>query len=799
MSKPMVFTMGRFQSPTIGHAKLVDKVISHAKEIGGEARIYPSRSEGNSSNPIPIKHKVKHLKDLFPGANIVDSPDMISPHHVMRKLADDGHRHVTMVVGQDRVDEFKQHIGKYVKKKTEPGYDPKKHYDLDHFNVVSAGDRDAKASGVTGASGTKMRQFAKDGDFHSFAQNTPTKNVHLAKRIFNSVKNNLKEDTILEELDHENFGPMLDTFVSFASDKLGLKSLPKIHLKKQDSQDSSQPSFGGYHPGEKHITVVTKNRHPMDVYRTVAHELVHHKQNEEGRLNDPSDGETGSNIENEANSEAGKILRWYAKSNPNTFGLSQIVESFIAEGIHDPGIFKAVFLAGGPGSGKDFILKKTLDGHGLREINSDVALEFLMKKENLSLAMPDNERPQRELVRGRAKNISKNKQRLSLLGRQGLIINGTADDPAKIARIKRELEEMGYHTMMVFVDTSDEVSKQRNLERGKLGGRTVPEDIRSQKWQLTQVNKESLRALFGDKNFVELDNNSDLRLVSPEKAKDINQEYLKIFKRISQFTNEIPNSSAAVDWMNSQFKTQNITKHVPLKKVVSTNPTTKYRIAARKLKLQEQTMDKKKAPSFAEAQIAARQAGSLSFDHGGKKHSTKQVGEWPNVWIQKMEQNRSKNPLTPTAMPKIKPEKPPKPGTPQANPVGSVTKDKLGTPINHVIHAHKNKVDRAFQAFAEEHGAGDWGTKKLRDTYEKDTPGEKKKIKEDGSTGTGPEFDLLKAPGGIIPSMYEQYLPEDASIRKWALKETTLDKFVKKYGDDAVKKLLEAANKLSNY
>ena len=131
---------------------------------------------------------------------------------------------------------------------------------------------------------------------------------------------------IKEEIDHKNFGPMLDSFVEFASKHLGIESLPKISLHKAGEEDQS--SFGGYRPGSRSISVHTKSRHPMDIFRTVAHELVHHRQNEQGQLEDVSiSGATGSPIENEANAKAGQIMRHYAKHKPESFGLGHVSES----------------------------------------------------------------------------------------------------------------------------------------------------------------------------------------------------------------------------------------------------------------------------------------------------------------------------------------------------------------------------------------------------------------------------------------------------------------------------------------
>ena len=122
-----------------------------------------------------------------------------------------------------------------------------------------------------------------------------------------------------------------------------------------------------------------------------AHELVHQKQKQEDRIgkNIEQEGATGSDIENEANAEAGKLMRWYAKANPDHFKLSHMTEETLNEGIFDPATHTAVFLAGGPGSGKDFVMSRTLHGHGLTEINSDNALEHLMNKQGLDMKMPE--------------------------------------------------------------------------------------------------------------------------------------------------------------------------------------------------------------------------------------------------------------------------------------------------------------------------------------------------------------------------------------------------------------------------
>ena len=228
-------------------------------------------------------------------------------------------------------------------------------------------------------------------------------------------------------------------------------------------------------------------------------------------------------------------------------------EELITEGVHDKGIFKAVFLAGGPGSGKDYVLDNTLSGHGMTEINSDKALEFLMDKKGLNKTMPASEKIERDLVRGRAKNMTELRQRLALQGRNGLIINGTGDDHEKVKIIKSRLEELGYDTSMIMVNTRDEVSASRNVERGSRGGRTVPEDIRKQKWDAVQKARPELAKLFGDK-YAEFDNSEDLRVARPEIVQAKKDELLNLYKGVQKFMKAPPKADQAKEWVANELQ-----------------------------------------------------------------------------------------------------------------------------------------------------------------------------------------------------------------------------------------------------
>lgn len=233
----------------------------------------------------------------------------------------------------------------------------------------------------------------------------------------------------------------------------------------------------------------------------------------------------------------------------------------LAEGVEDKAIFKAVFLGGGPGSGKDFVLDNTLTGHGYIEINSDKALEYLMDKEGLDKKMPDEEEQKRNVVRKRAKSITDIRERLAIYGRNGLIINGTGDDPEKYAKIKKRLEDMGYETMMVLVNTNDAVSEARNIERGQRGGRTVPENIRKEKWDAVQAARGTYNQMFGDR-YIEFDNSEDLRIAPKSVQDQKNEEMLDIFRSVQKFTQAPPKNEVAQQWIAGELEKKD-TRSIP--------------------------------------------------------------------------------------------------------------------------------------------------------------------------------------------------------------------------------------------
>jgi len=185
------------------------------------------------------------------------------------------------------------------------------------------------------------------------------------------------------------------------------------------------------------------------------------------------------------------------------------------------GLFKAIFVTGGPGSGKDIIIREAIAESKAVELNSVQAFDLLMDKQKLSEKTNDY---RREAIRNRGP----------------LIINGPADDHTRMITIREELEEFGYETAMVFVDTTNEASKERNEKLNK----SISESIRYDKWQLAQTSKEAYRQNFS--NFINFNNSSTFE----EIQKDITDTY----GEINRFIEDKNYNEIAFSWLESRGK-----------------------------------------------------------------------------------------------------------------------------------------------------------------------------------------------------------------------------------------------------
>jgi len=214
-------------------------------------------------------------------------------------------------------------------------------------------------------------------------------------------------------------------------------------------------------------------------------------------------------------------------------------DQFLNEGINDPNIFKVVFLAGGPGSGKSFVVGKTaLTAQGLKLINSDIAFEVALEKAGLA-ATPENiYSDQGQAIRTKAKVLTNKRKKLALAGRLGLIIDGTGKDYDKIKAQKETLEKHGYECFMVFVNTNESTA----LKRNQLRSRSLPDQTVVKMWHAVQDNVGNFQNLF--KNRMIIVDNSD--------NADANANTLQAYKVIIKWLSKPVTNPIAKSWMKLQ-------------------------------------------------------------------------------------------------------------------------------------------------------------------------------------------------------------------------------------------------------
>ena len=215
-------------------------------------------------------------------------------------------------------------------------------------------------------------------------------------------------------------------------------------------------------------------------------------------------------------------------------------KTFLNEGVNDPAIFKAIFLAGGPGSGKSFIVGKTgLTSMGYKVVNSDDAFENAMKKAGMEMS-PDNIFSVKgQEIRGKVKNLTGVKQAMYIKGRLGLVIDGTGKDPEKIANQAKELKKLGYDVAMIFVNTDVETAVKRDAARE----RTIGAEEATKYWKLVQRNIGKFQTMFGKKNFLVVDNSE---------GKDYKSETLRAYRDATKFTQAPVDNSKAKKWIKSE-------------------------------------------------------------------------------------------------------------------------------------------------------------------------------------------------------------------------------------------------------
>lgn len=222
-----------------------------------------------------------------------------------------------------------------------------------------------------------------------------------------------------------------------------------------------------------------------------------------------------------------------------------ISREFLTEGVHDPAIFKAIFIIGGPGSGKTFVGEEQLglSSQGYVKINSDIPFEYFLEKHGLSFKMPPEEQAKRDILRQRAKSLTDRKTFMAVDGRLGLAFDTTGRNYDKIVTLKNNLEKLGYDTYLLIVNATLENAIKRNAERK----RSIPVQ------ELLAIRKDvesnlGPYVLLFDKNVSIIDEYSKVPLINQiDMAR----------KKINKFTQMSPKSEAAKEWIKHQSSSKN--------------------------------------------------------------------------------------------------------------------------------------------------------------------------------------------------------------------------------------------------
>lgn len=219
-------------------------------------------------------------------------------------------------------------------------------------------------------------------------------------------------------------------------------------------------------------------------------------------------------------------------------------KSFINEGVNDPAIFKAIFLAGGPGSGKSFIVRKTaLQSLGFKLINSDPAFERALKNAGMTPSPEDIASPKGQELRGRAKELTGKQMQLALDGRLGLVIDGTGKDFQKIQTQATELRKLGYEVMMIFVNTDLDTAIARNEKRD----RSLPQDTVVKFWKDVQKNIGKFQNMFGN-HMIVVDNSDDANFEGG---------IMSAYRKAQKWSKQSPTSPAAKRWIKQMKVNRN--------------------------------------------------------------------------------------------------------------------------------------------------------------------------------------------------------------------------------------------------
>ena len=217
----------------------------------------------------------------------------------------------------------------------------------------------------------------------------------------------------------------------------------------------------------------------------------------------------------------------------------------LSEGVYDPGIFKAVFLMGGPGSGKSTVVDAlALKALGLKTINSDTHFERLMKDANMSMKMTKTSsgtvNPERDALRARGKAIASKQMDIHVPARLGLIFDTTSAKAGKIQNYKKQLDALGYEYKMVFVKTSLELAQRLNSMRA----RTLPPEILIKEHEAVEKNASVFKRIF---------KNDFIEIVNDDSVQTLQKKSSKLFGQMMSWCQRFPTNKIALAWKEREL------------------------------------------------------------------------------------------------------------------------------------------------------------------------------------------------------------------------------------------------------
>lgn len=665
--KTAVFAWGRMNPITVGHEKLVNKVLEIARKFKADPMVFLSHTQDPKKNPLSYNDKLSLAKTAF--GSIIKSSNSKTIIDIMKQLQSQ-YDNVILVAGQDRINEFQALLTKY----------NGKDYNFDSIQVVSAGERDPDADDVTGMSASKMRALALQGDQAAFRKGLPKKLQSDAEDVYKLVRAGLRiaEGLELEEAVltiaqrlkraqalrriqpklkaarkraekrmadtkklvvrarkkaielirnrvagerganyHELSASekiQIDKLVEKrkkAIGKIAIRLLPSVRkaemirfqhathgnvetVKVNESFESfMEASMTDTKLKKRFHELFTKdksvkfdrrfkfNRHvneevesDLDLIELIDEAFESVKLQEQKSMTALLKKAEQANLDfdiilsiyNEGLSEQhgdhltdeqhafNKVNNFVAESttrmphllNPgiplkhqNALHKKGYPSTLKIEGVNDPSIFKAVFLAGGPGSGKSFIVGKTaLSSLGFKVINSDDVFERALAKVNLKPTPEDIYSPLGQQTREQAKITTGKKLELAIAGRLGLVIDGTGKDYVKIEKQADRLRALGYEVAMIFVNTDLDTA----LARNRMRSRSLPDTEVTSMWKDVQKNIGKFQNFFRQKMFI-IDNSE---------GSNYEGAVLSTYRKIAGWAKTKPESNAAREWIRVQ-------------------------------------------------------------------------------------------------------------------------------------------------------------------------------------------------------------------------------------------------------